>query len=52
LYFGWKVYSRDWRLFIPTSEMNVTTGIRRGSLELAAENRRGAGWKKALRVFI
>lgn len=51
LYIGWKIYSRDGKLFIRASEMNVTTGIRRGSLEMAVENGR-SGWMKALRVFI
>lgn len=51
LYLGWKIYSRDWKMFVRTSEMNVTTGIRRGSLEIAAEKGR-SGWTKALRAFI
>jgi len=51
LYLGWKIYSRDWEMFVRTRDMNVTVGIRRGSLELAAEEKRG-GWKKALRAFI
>ncbi|EXJ58016.1 hypothetical protein A1O7_05439 [Cladophialophora yegresii CBS 114405] len=52
LYLGWKVFSRDWKLFIRSSEMNVTTGIRRGSLEFATQSGRVPGWKKALRAFI
>lgn len=51
LYLGWKIYTRDWKLFVRASEMNVTTGIRRGSLEMAAEKGR-TGWMKALRAFI
>ncbi|OAP59869.1 hypothetical protein AYL99_04871 [Fonsecaea erecta] len=51
LYIGWKLYSRDWKLFIRASEMDVTMGIRRGSLEIAAEKGR-TGWSKALRAFI
>jgi len=51
LYLGWKLYSRDWKLFVRASEMDVTMGIRRGSLEIAAEKGR-SGWTKALRVFI
>jgi yeast amino acid transporter len=51
LYLGWKIYSREWRMFVPVSEMNVTTGIRRGTLEMAVEKGR-TGWMKALRVFI
>ncbi|EXJ90624.1 hypothetical protein A1O1_03727 [Capronia coronata CBS 617.96] len=50
LYIFWKLYSRDWKLFVRASEMDVTTGVRRGSLEIAAERGRD-GWKKALRVF-
>ncbi|KAK4938485.1 hypothetical protein LTR10_021114 [Elasticomyces elasticus] len=51
LYVGYKIYSRDWRLFVRASDMDVTTGIRRGSLEIAAEQG-VSGWKKALRAFI
>ncbi|KIW91917.1 uncharacterized protein Z519_07887 [Cladophialophora bantiana CBS 173.52] len=51
LYLGWKIYSRDRKMFVRTSEMDVTMGIRRGSLEIAAEKGR-TGWTKALRVFI
>lgn len=51
LYIFWKIYSRQWKLFVRASEMDVTTGVRRGSLEIAAERGR-SGWKKALRVFI
>lgn len=28
LYFGWKLYSRQWRLWIPSSEMDITSGRR------------------------
>jgi len=51
LYVGWKLYTRDRKLFIRASDMNVTMGIRRGTLEMAAEGGR-SGWMKALRVFI
>ncbi|KIX02624.1 uncharacterized protein Z518_08566 [Rhinocladiella mackenziei CBS 650.93] len=51
LYLGWKAYTRDWKLFIRSSEMDVTMGIRRGSLEIAAEKGRSS-WTKALRIFI
>ena len=27
LYLGWKIYSRDWRLFVKASEMDIQTGI-------------------------
>lgn len=50
LYLGWKLYSRDWKLFVRAKDMNVTTGIRRGSIELAAE-RKGNQFKNALRAF-
>ncbi len=52
LYLGWKVYSRDWRLFVRASEMDVTTGVRRGSLDMVGERRNQPGWRKAVRVFI
>ncbi len=52
LYVGWTIYSRDWKLFVPASEMNVMMGIRRGSLEMALEQGSAPGWKKALRAFI
>jgi len=32
LYFFWKVYSREWRMWIPSSEMDITSGRR--SLDL------------------
>ncbi len=28
LYVGWKVYTRDWRLYIPAHEIDLTTGVR------------------------
>ncbi|KAK0711250.1 amino acid permease [Lasiosphaeris hirsuta] len=28
LYLGWKVYSRDWRLYIPVEEMDLKSGAR------------------------
>lgn len=51
LYLFWKIWSRDWKLFIRAKDMDVTVGIRRGSLEVAAEKGR-SGWMKALRVFV
>lgn len=50
LYLGWKVYSRNWKMFVRASEMDVTTGIRRGSIDMAVQDRQ-PGWKKALRAF-
>ena len=54
LYLGWKLYSRDWSLYVKTKDMDVTTGIRRGSIEVAQEMRvegKQGGFKKALRAF-
>ncbi|KIW20021.1 hypothetical protein PV08_00596 [Exophiala spinifera] len=51
LYIFWKLYSRDWKMFIRAEEMNVTTGIRRGSFEIASQPQQTA-WRKALRAFI
>jgi amino acid transporter len=28
LYLGWKVYTRDWRLWIPAHEIDLTTNLR------------------------
>ncbi|CAN8096980.1 unnamed protein product [Discula destructiva] len=28
LYLGWKCYTRDWRMLVPISEMDLTTGLR------------------------
>ncbi len=28
LYAGWKVYTKDWRLYIPAHEIDLTTGVR------------------------
>jgi amino acid transporter len=28
LYLGWKVYSRDWRMWIPAHEIDLVTGAR------------------------
>ena len=66
LYIGWKVYSRDWKLFIRAKDMDgksglhnfenvlttytVTHGVRRGSLTMA-EHDHTPGWRKALRAF-
>lgn len=50
LYLGWKIYSRNWKMFVRTSEMDVTTGIRRGSLDMATFDKQ-PGWKKAMRAF-
>jgi amino acid transporter len=51
LYLFWKVYSRDWKLYVRTSEMDVTTGIRRGSIDMAVQTKRQPAWKNALRAF-
>jgi yeast amino acid transporter len=50
LYLFWKVWSRDWKMFVRAKDMDVTTGIRRGSIEMAQEMR-GNSFKKALRAF-
>jgi yeast amino acid transporter len=50
LYIFWKLWSRDWRMFVRVQDMDVTTGVRRGSLEMAQEMK-VPGWKKALRAF-
>lgn len=34
LYLGWKVWTREWRMFIPASEMDVTSGMRHNLPEL------------------
>lgn len=51
LYIFWKLWSRDWKMFIRAKEMDVTTGIRRGSLEIASQPQQ-SGWRKALRALI
>lgn len=51
LYIFWKIYAKQWSFFVRASEMNVTTGVRRGSLEIAAQREKNQGWKKALRAF-
>ena len=28
LYVGWKVWTRDWRLYIPAHEIDLMTGVR------------------------
>lgn len=28
LYLFWKLYSRDWRLYVPVHEMDLKTGVR------------------------
>jgi yeast amino acid transporter len=28
LYLGWKVYSRDWKLYVPIAEMDIKSGLR------------------------
>ena len=50
LYLFWKLYSRHWPMWVKIQDMDVTTGVRRGSLEMAAEMRVPA-WKNALRAF-
>ncbi|RMZ90748.1 hypothetical protein DV736_g2024, partial [Chaetothyriales sp. CBS 134916] len=50
LYLFWKLWSRDWRLYVPVQEMDVSHGIRRGSLE-AAQMVKVPAWKSALRAF-
>ncbi|KAL2439144.1 putative amino-acid permease P7G5.06 [Exophiala dermatitidis] len=52
-YIFWKLYSRDWSLFIRAREMDVTTGLRPGWDQLAkeAENRQPL-WRRALHSFI
>lgn len=27
LYLGWKLYTRDWRLFVPIAEMDLKSGL-------------------------
>ena len=28
LYLGWKLYSRDWRMYVPLHEMDLKTGVK------------------------
>jgi amino acid transporter len=28
LYVGWKIYTNDWRMWIPAHEIDLTTGVR------------------------
>jgi amino acid transporter len=47
LYLFWKVWSREWRFFIPASEMDLTTGMRMNIEELAEmakANREAKTW--------
>jgi len=34
LYLGWKIYTRDWKLYISAKDMDVTTGLRHNIEEL------------------
>ncbi|KAH9211829.1 amino-acid permease inda1 [Leptodontidium sp. 2 PMI_412] len=36
LYLGWKVYSRDWKMFVKSADMDITSGRR--SLEIDPDN--------------
>jgi yeast amino acid transporter len=49
-YVFWKIWSRKWALFVQTKDMDVTTGVRRGSIEMAQEMRAGPV-KSFLRAF-
>lgn len=54
LYVFWKLWSRHWPMFIRAKDMDVTTGVRRGSIEMAMELRQDGfknGFKNALRAF-
>ncbi|KXS97299.1 hypothetical protein AC578_4566 [Pseudocercospora eumusae] len=52
MYLCWKIYTRDWKLFIRAAEMDVTTGMRHNLAELremAEERQRSLGlasWPK------
>ncbi|KXT16498.1 hypothetical protein AC579_1340 [Pseudocercospora musae] len=54
MYICWKVYRRDWKLFIRAAEMDVTTGMRHNLAELremAEERQRSLGlasWPKRI----
>jgi len=50
LWIGWKLYTREWKMYVRTSEMDITTGVRRGSLDMATFDKT-PGWRKAIRAF-
>lgn len=50
LYVFWKLWSRDWSLFVRAQDMDVLTGMREGALDSPIEKGR-TGWQKALRAF-
>lgn len=46
LYLGWKIYSRDWRLYVPLRDVDLKTGVR--MLDPDAEPEKKGNW--AMRV--
>ena len=36
-YCFWKVYARDWKMYVKAEDMDVALGMRRGSIEMALE---------------
>ncbi|KAL8303763.1 hypothetical protein RB597_004839 [Gaeumannomyces tritici] len=42
LYLGWKIYSRDWRLYVPLRDIDLRTGVR--MLDLDAEPEEKKSW--------
>lgn len=36
-YIFWKIWARDWKMYVKAEDMDVTHGIRRGSVEMATE---------------
>ncbi|KAK4947742.1 hypothetical protein LTR10_013250 [Elasticomyces elasticus] len=49
-YVFWKLYSRDWSLFIRAGDMDVTSGLRPGWNEVTPEKQ--SGLKRVLSAFI
>lgn len=50
LYLFWKIYTRDWKMWISTKDMDVTSGIRPGALDGSMRSE-GSRWKRVLRTF-
>lgn len=38
LFFGWKIYTKDWVLFIKASDMDLDTGLRSNIAEIAQDD--------------
>lgn len=52
LYLGWKCYSRDWRLLVPISEMDMTTGLRMIDPDDEADQPKQSWFGRISRAFI